>query len=526
MAVEERLTEAPQGARAARISGPEDLDVRLSEVDRRRTQLWTVSLFIVAAITVFIAVLALGGGFLPDQLRLRNMSTWVVGVLFGGLLLAFLIYVVEKEASLRRLSMLLVEERVRSASLSTRLSELSVLAEVTRGINSTLKVKDVFDLLLSSALKMLGGDRGFVMMLDERTGVLDVVSYNGPAEENPNGYRIFPDESVIGVVGVNGMPRLIQADELSREQLDDVLLTRMKSAMCVPLIRRGEPTGVLGIVDTKNKQAYTKLDLQALEFFSESSAVAIGNARLFEKEGETIARLQELDHMRSDFVATVSHELKTPLAAIIGAAKTIGTRGSRMNEEQLDTFLGMIERQGTRLLRLVQDLLTATRIESGLSGLRREHIDLRELADGAIADVLHSRSERERDIVVFSDPAEPHLWGDPTGLYQILTNLVENALKYSAEGSKVTVTLVESDSEVQMIVADEGQGIAPEQLTAVFERFKQADSMPAGSVAGFGLGLYIVKNLVELHRGKVEVSSGAGTGSTFTIRIPTRAGGL
>jgi two-component system, OmpR family, sensor histidine kinase KdpD len=524
MAVEERLTEAPQGALAARLPGPEVFEVGLSEVDRRRTQLWTVSLFIVAALTIFIAVLAFGGGFLPEELRLRNMSTWVVGVLVGGLMLAFLIYVVEKEASLRRLSMLLVEERVRSASLSTRLTELSVLAEITKGINSTLKVKDVFDLLLSSALKMLGGDRGFVMMLDERSGVLDVVSYNGPAEENPNGYRIFPDESLVGAVGLNGLPRLLQADELTRKQLDDVLLKRMNSAMCVPLTRRGELTGILGIVDTKSRKPYTELDLHALEFFSESSAVAIANARLFEKEGETIARLQELDHMRSDFVATVSHELKTPLAAIIGAAKTIGSRGTRMNEEQLETFLGMIERQGNRLLRLVQDLLTASRIESGLSGLRREHIDLRELADGAIADVLHSRSGREQDVVLLCDPEKPHVWGDPTGLYQILTNLVENALKYSEDGSKVTVTLIENDVEVQMIVADKGQGIAPEELAAVFERFMQADSMPAGSVAGFGLGLYIVKNLVELHRGKVEVASDAGRGSTFTIRFPTRGG--
>ena len=324
-------------------------DRRLSELDRRRTQLWSTSLFVAAAITLVIALLALGGDLLPDELQFENLSSWIIAVLVGGLALAFLIYVLEKERNLRRMSRMLIEER------------------------------------------------------------------------------------------------------------------------------------------------------------------------------EKIALLQETDRLKSDFVATVSHELKTPLTAIIGAAKTVGRRGGHMDEEQHAKFMDMIERQGTRLLRLVEDVLDTSRIESGGPHLRRELVDLRGVAENVIEDLSNTQVGTGREVVLLTRPEHPRTWGDPTALQQVLGNLVENALKYSDEGSKVVVSVTETSTESILQVADEGQGISPEQIRTIFDRFRQADSTPSRGVGGFGLGLYIVKNLVATHRGDVEVESEVGKGSTFRVRLPKRA---
>jgi signal transduction histidine kinase len=246
-------------------------------------------------------------------------------------------------------------------------------------------------------------------------------------------------------------------------------------------------------------------------------------SRLLVHEQEKIARLEEMDRLKSDFVATVSHELKTPLTAIIGAAKSVGRRSERMNEDQRARFMDMIERQGTRLLRLVEDVLDTARLESGQPPMRRERVDLRELAEHVIEDLSHTEVGSERAVVLLTHPDRPMAWGDATALQQIVGNLLENALKYSSVGSKVVVEIRETNAQSIIEVSDEGQGISPEQIRTIFDRFRQVESSPGKGPGGFGLGLYIVKNLVETHRGDVEVESEVGRGSTFRVRLPKRA---
>jgi two-component system, OmpR family, sensor histidine kinase KdpD len=523
MADEKEITGPRSSGGAERSAGfPERLpNITLSDVDRRRTQLWSVSLFVVGMLMAVIAILLLGEEWLPEDIRLENLSSWVFGVLIGGLLLAFLIYVVEKERSLRRLTKLLVEERVRSTTLSTWVSELSALSEVGKALNATLRVEEVFRLILGSSLDLLGANEGAIMLMNDSKKELEIASYKGPREEEMKERTVLLDETIMGEVAEKQQPLLLHADEI--RQRDGDFLDGVQSAMCVPLVRRDELLGVLSVHETEGKKVFTELDLNALEFFAEHAAIAIGNARLFQSERETIARLEELDRLKSDFVATVSHELKTPLTAIIGGAKTVGSRGSRMSPEQHSSFMRMIERQGTRLLRLVEDVLTASRIESGLPRLTRQLVDLKKLIDSVVEDLVHSMQERRQDIIVYMDRESPQAWGDPTALHQIINNLVENALKYSDVGSKVTVSAGESAHEAVVEVSDEGQGISPDQLSSIFDRFRQADSLAASNVTGFGLGLYIVKNLVEAHWGEVEVESEIGQGSTFRVRFPKRA---
>lgn len=520
MAAGEELAARLRVDEVARAAGVSRSRLTLSEVDRRRTQLWGISIFLVVAVTLALALSSVGSEFLPEQLRLdqlENLSSWVVVVLVGGLALAFLVYVLEKEVSLRRLSTLLIEERVLSAALSNRIAEISRLSEMGKAINTTLELKDVLHLILSSALELLGGDEGSIMLLTDESK-LEVAAYKGReladlTETIGSGFS--------GRVAEKREPMLIQGADIPNGYPE----RGIHSAMSVPLLRRDELVGVLNVNETKGRRVFTDQDLHALDFFAEHAAVAIGNATLFEHERESVVRLQELDRLKSDFVATMSHELKTPLTAIIGSAQTLNRRRTKMNPEQQASLLAMIERQGNRLLRLVEDVLTTARIESRISKMQRDLIDLHEVAQTTVDDLAHSDIGSGREMVVTSESEHPLIWGDMGAIQQVLANLIENALKYSGETGKVTVTIQELPTTMLIDVKDEGQGMTNEQIQTIFDRFHQLDSSMTRDRGGFGLGLYIVKNLVTAHNGAIDVESTPGEGSTFRVRLPKRAGG-
>jgi signal transduction histidine kinase len=248
-----------------------------------------------------------------------------------------------------------------------------------------------------------------------------------------------------------------------------------------------------------------------------SARVAELEKALAERDA-SVARLEELDRLKNDFVATVSHELRTPITGMIGAAKTLKRGGDQMTPEERESFLEMIQRQGDRLLRLTQGVLAGAQLEAGAAP-RRERIELASLVREIARELLDAR-RGSHEIEVTTDPEEPVAWGDPTALRQIMSNLIENALKYSGDGSKVRVGVFDLSSETLLEVADEGPGIAAADIGTIFERFKQMES---SSGHGFGLGLYIVKNLVEQHRGTIDVASEPGAGTTFRVHLPKRS---
>ena len=524
MADGKRLTAeatATEVAKAAGIRGGR-VPLSLSQVDRRRTQLWTISLFVILALTGLVAAYWASYEVLPEELRLDSTPNYVVVVLVVGLLLSFLVYVVDKEIRLRRLAALLVEERVLSAALSNRLSEISALSEVGKAINTTLDLHDVLNLILSSALELLGGTEGSIMLLEEDGEHLQVVSYHGPRIEIVMKGRGRVGEGIAGTVARTREAMLIHGDEVDRKIGPARPERNISSAMSVPLVRNEELLGVLNLNETQGARRFTQHDLDALGLFAEHAAIAIGNASSFEKERETVERLEELDQLKSDFVASVSHELKTPLTAIIGAAKTVNRKGKDMDPAQQATFMEMIERQGGRLLRLVEDVLTTSQIESGRP-MKRVLVDLRVAAAEVIEELQQAKVGAERDIELIAEPAKPQVWGDSIALQQVMTNLIENALKYSDPSTRVTVTVRETLDEGVIEVADNGVGIDEEGLQVIFDRFHQVDSSSTRKVGGFGLGLFIVKQLVDAHGGEIEVESKEGEGTTFRVHLPKRS---
>lgn len=242
------------------------------------------------------------------------------------------------------------------------------------------------------------------------------------------------------------------------------------------------------------------------------------NQRSAQERAEIVQRLEELDRQKSEFVSTVSHELRTPLTSIIGYLEMLqdGDAGA-MNDEQLE-LLAVGQRNAGRLLALIEDLLTLSRIESGQ--LRRDvtPVDVATLVSG-VADELRPRvSGRNLALVIEAEPAVVH--GDREHLERVLFNLVGNALKFTPAGGRVAVTARREDDEVVLAVCDSGIGIPADEVAHLFERFFRASTATQRAIPGTGLGLAITELLVQQHGGRIEVASEVGVGTTFTVRLP------
>jgi two-component system phosphate regulon sensor histidine kinase PhoR len=235
-----------------------------------------------------------------------------------------------------------------------------------------------------------------------------------------------------------------------------------------------------------------------------------------------ITELRGVERMKSEFVSTVSHELRTPLTSIKGFIRTLldDTDGYYDRETQME-FYRIIDTECDRLVRLINDLLNLSRIESGRAlDLVLGEVDLRELI-GRVVDSQRAYTDRHRFEVIV--PADlPKLVADRDKIDQVLTNLLSNAVKYSPDGGRIVVSARDiGDTKVSVSVSDEGIGIPEDQIARLFTRFHRVDSRDSRKQYGTGIGLYLVKHLVEAHRGEVSVNSRPDEGSTFTFVLPT-----
>jgi two-component system phosphate regulon sensor histidine kinase PhoR len=239
--------------------------------------------------------------------------------------------------------------------------------------------------------------------------------------------------------------------------------------------------------------------------------------------------LRRLESLRRDFVANVSHELKTPLSSIKVHAETL-RNGAMYDPEVSQKFLARIEEQADRLDHLIKDMLMLARIESDQQPFEIVAVDVAEIVDQCLED--HRRSAEAKRICLSTEPGEPQIRvnADREGLREILDNLIDNAIKYTPEGGSVTVSWHEVAGEhssfsiqhpsVRIAVRDTGIGIKPQHQARVFERFYRVDKARSRELGGTGLGLAIVKHLAQSFGGKVAIDSEPGKGSTFTVELP------
>jgi signal transduction histidine kinase len=242
-------------------------------------------------------------------------------------------------------------------------------------------------------------------------------------------------------------------------------------------------------------------------------------------ERETSAReeAERASRLKDEFLAVLSHELRTPLNAILGWTQIISDR-PRASEKITRRALDVIRRNASLQMHLIDDLLDVSRIITGKMVIASEPVDLVDALRAAADSVRPAATAKEIALEVAIDESARLVTGDASRLQQVFWNLLSNAIKFTQKHGRVELRLERSHSEALVIVRDNGEGIAPEFVSHVFDRFRQADNSTTRSYGGLGLGLAVVRYLVEAHGGTVAAASdGIGTGATFTVRLPLRA---
>jgi two-component system phosphate regulon sensor histidine kinase PhoR len=229
------------------------------------------------------------------------------------------------------------------------------------------------------------------------------------------------------------------------------------------------------------------------------------------------------DRMRSDFVANASHELRTPLAAILGYVETLQDMNGDTDAPTRSRFLSIIHREAGRMQQLVIDLLSISRVEADRFRRPTTPVDLAAIVQTSVAQLRDSEQFRAKDIVAMLGDAPQPMLGDGAQLGQLAHNIISNAMKYGHPGTPVTVELAREGSRVRLSVSDEGDGIAPDHLPRLTERFYRVDEARSRSVGGTGLGLAIVKHISERHQGQLDIESELGKGTKVSVTFPLAA---
>jgi PAS domain S-box-containing protein len=341
------------------------------------------------------------------------------------------------------------------------------------------------------------------------------------AHELMRDYPPDPDAPTGGYAVLrSGRPELaaeITDDKLVQGAKDDrhLALLRslgLKSYVGVPLVASGTPFGVLTFATAESGRKYTEADLALATDLAHRAAVAVENTRLYQA-------LRDADRRKDEFLATLAHELRNPLAPIRNGLQIM--RLSNGGREAVEKARAMMERQVAHMVHLVDDLLDLSRISRGKIELRTGRVELAGVVQQAVETGRPQVEAAGLDLAVAVPPGPVYVDADATRLAQVFANLLNNAAKYTDRGGRVDLAVVRRGHEAVVSVRDTGVGIPAHMLPRVFEMFTQVDRHLERSQGGLGIGLSIVKKLVEMHGGAVEArSDGPGTGSEFVVRLP------
>src|SRR5262249_20384083 len=322
---------------------------------------------------------------------------------------------------------------------------------------------------------------------------------------------------IAGRIAASGTPLVV--DDLSTVEVwSDVLQERMRSLMGVPLLVAGRPIGVVHVA-TALPRRFTDEDLHLLELVAGRVASAIEHARLFAAERQARTEAEEANRAKDEFLGTLSHELRSPLSAIRTWVHLL--RRGTLDQTKAERALATIEESAKLQTQLIEDLLDVSRIVSGKFHLDARPVDLATVIDATIDTVRLAADAKEIELESRLAPVADEVVGDPARLQQGVWNLLANAIKFTPRGGRVVVTLDGAGGEAVIRVSDTGQGISPGFLSQLFQRFRQADSSSTRRHGGLGLGLAIVRHIVELHGGSVSAeSAGIDRGACFPGRLP------
>ena len=424
-------------------------------------------------------------------------------------------------------SRLLSELQARTAELTRSVEQLTALGEVSRAVSSTLDLETVLTTIVSRAVELSKLDGGVVFEYEEATEEFvhrAATETGGALAEARRATRVQKGEGVVGRTAITLEP--VQVPDITvpgaheSRLRENLIESGVRAILAVPMVREGRLIGSL-VVSRNHPGNFPIEVIELLRTFATQSALAIQNARLFREIADKSRQLEAASRHKSEFLANMSHELRTPLNAIIGFSEVLaqGMFGG-INDKQTEYLHDILE-SGRHLLSLINDILDLSKIEAGRMDLELSEFDLPQAIQNALTLVRERALRRGIALHHVIDDQVADIRADERKIKQVLLNLLSNAIKFTPEGGRIEVRAAPADGLVEVSVTDTGIGIAPEDLEAVFEEFRQVGTADR-KAEGTGLGLALSRKFVELHGGRISVKSQIGVGSTFTFTLPLR----
>jgi PAS domain S-box-containing protein len=402
---------------------------------------------------------------------------------------------------------------------------LRLLSSASAALSASLQPEEVVEKVVQLAVPALA-DWCLIDLLDGDGRVVRAAAVCAAPEDAPLADALRADPSALtggcaptqalasgrAVLCAPMVPRDLEQAARASPHARALEAMEISTGVCAPLLSRGHEIGVLTLLtSTRSGRSFARADLPLVEEIARRAAVALDNARLY-RSSELASRVKD------EFVATVSHELRTPLHAMLGWVRLL--RSGQLAPEKRERALETVERNARVQVQLVEDLLDVSRIISGKLSLEVAPVELSALAEGVVESMRPGAEQRGLCLRAQIEP-EAAVRGDPNRLSQVLGNLLGNSIKFTPPGGHVDLLLRSDGGWVEVVVRDDGQGIPAQFLPHAFERFRQAGGTGARRQGGLGLGLAIVRELVELHGGTVRADSdGEGKGALFAVRLP------
>ena len=420
---------------------------------------------------------------------------------------------------------LFTELRERTAQLSRSVDELTALGQVSQALSSTLDLEAVLTTIVRRAIELSGADGGSVYEYYDEAKEFRLRATQNFEEELVEASRAMPlrrGEGALGLLDERRQPIQIAdiADPAAyQSRVREVLLrTGYRAILAIPLLRDDHLVGAL-VIGRKSAGDFPPGVIALLTTFANQSALAIQNARLFREIEVKSRQLEIASQHKSEFLANMSHELRTPLNAIIGFSEVLSERlFGEINDKQAE-YLGDILESGQHLLSLINDILDLSKIEAGRMELELSDFNLPSAIDNALTLVRERAQRRSITLTRNVDERLAMVRADERKVKQVLLNLLSNALKFTPDGGQIDVRAAVNGGVAEVSVRDTGVGIAPEDQEMVFEEFRQVGTA-SKKVEGTGLGLAISRKFIELHGGRIWVTSQVGQGSTFAFTLP------
>ena len=395
-----------------------------------------------------------------------------------------------------------------------RFYKLNAAYSIAMEISSSLDLEDALKTFVNRVASYMGVEIVSIMFLDNEKRRLIIKIAKGLNEEIIRDSNAPIGEGVSGWVGKTGEPLLI------KDITKDARFARRSgghyynnSLLTVPLKLSGKVTGVVNVNNKISKGIFRQYDLDLLSAIADMSAISLENVRL---QGE----MKRVSKNNYEMVSNVSHELKTPLATIKEALLLLSEGSLGPLSEKQKKMLCLSNQNVERLNRLINEFLDSAKLENSGSSMKRNLFSITDAAKTVIDSM--NIIAREKGIVLKAAIPDKkiEIWGDPDKLNQVISNLVDNAIKYNRPAGLVQISLEETDDSVVVSVRDTGMGIPKDDLNKVFDRFYRVERNDTADISGIGLGLSIVKDIVNMHRGAISVESEINNGSKFTVALP------